>query len=216
MLQIEQREFSVFVKDDYKVTSNLTLNLGVRWEYYGVPWIASGLTVAPVGGSSAVWGISGRDFTGWMSPGVRGNVTTMQFVGPNSPNPDLGVFQKEYNNFGPAIGFAWQIPWFGQGKTTIRGGYQVTYQGIGRFDELHSGIFDGGSFYPGPMAAVPGSTFGAAYDPQNVYLDLSSINSLIPITPLVQPKPSCSGYSPPPPAAEPVTSYFSTSLPVLR
>jgi hypothetical protein len=37
------------------------------------------------------------------------------------------------------------------------------------------------------MAAVPGSTFGAAYDPQNVYLDLSSINSLIPITPSVQP-----------------------------
>jgi hypothetical protein len=33
-------------------------------------------------------------------------------------------------------------------------------------------------------------------------------------TPLVQPKPSCSGYSPPPPAALPTTSYFSTSLPV--
>jgi hypothetical protein len=29
---------------------------------------------------------------------------------------------------GPAIGFAWQLPWFGQGKTAVRGGYQVTYQ----------------------------------------------------------------------------------------
>src|SRR6185437_8854887 len=34
------------------------------------------------------------------------------------------------------------------------------------------------------------------------------------VTPLVQPNPSCSGYSPPPPGRFCSTSYFSTSLPV--
>ena len=35
-------------------------------------------------------------------------------------------YPRDRNNFGPAIGFAWQVPWFGEGKTTVRGGYQVT------------------------------------------------------------------------------------------
>ena len=37
------------------------------------------------------------------------------------------LFNKDLNNFGPAVGFAWQLPWFGKGKTTLRGGYQVSY-----------------------------------------------------------------------------------------
>ena len=38
---------------------------------------------------------------------------------------------ENYNNFGPAIGFAYQLPWFGEGKTTIRGGYQQTFGAAG-------------------------------------------------------------------------------------
>ncbi len=39
----------------------------------------------------------------------------------------MGAYNKDLINFGPAVGFAWQIPWFGKGKTTLRGGYQTTY-----------------------------------------------------------------------------------------
>jgi hypothetical protein len=179
--KIIQKEFTAFVKDDYKITKDLTLNLGLRWEYYGVPFVDSGLTVAPVGGGFAAFGISGRDFTGWMNPGVRGDVTSMEFVGPNSPNEDKSIYQKDFNNFGPAVGFAWQVPWFGAGKTTIRGGYQVTFQGGGRFDELQNGAFVGPNLFPGPLGAPPGSTFQAGVFPQNVYMDLTSVPAALPI-----------------------------------
>ena len=175
--KLVQNEFSAFVKDDYKLTRNLTLNLGLRWDYYGVPYVDSGLTVAPVGGGAAAFGISGRDFTGWMNPGDRADVTSFEFVGPNSPNSGKTVYPNDYNNFGPAIGFAWNVPWFGEGRTTVRGGYQVTFQGGGRFGALQ-----------GPLAAPPGSSLDPATPNwQNVYRDLSSVASELPIAPSVLP-----------------------------
>src|SRR5262245_53321522 len=84
---INQREFSAFFKDDYKIKRDLTLNLGIRYEWYGVPFSASGLAVRPVGGGGEAFGISGRDFSGWMLPGARAAETGLQFVGPGSPNP---------------------------------------------------------------------------------------------------------------------------------
>jgi hypothetical protein len=135
---IRQNEYSFFFKDDWKMHRNLTLNLGLRYEYYGSPWNANGLTPAPVGGGHAVFGYSGRSFEDWFKqgPGKDGVLTTFEFVGPNSPNPDKSLWKADRNNFGPAVGFAWQLPWFGAGRTTLRGGYQITYQGGGRSLQL--------------------------------------------------------------------------------
>ena len=41
--ELNQNELSVFFKDDWKVHRDLTLNLGIRWDYYGVPWVSDGL-----------------------------------------------------------------------------------------------------------------------------------------------------------------------------
>src|SRR5262249_40862563 len=57
-----QNEASAFFKDDWKALKSLTLNLGVRWAYFSVPWESDGLMPLPVGGGNAMFGISGR---GW-------------------------------------------------------------------------------------------------------------------------------------------------------
>jgi hypothetical protein len=173
--QINQ-EWAVFVKDDYKITRRLTLNLGVRWEYYSSPFIDGGFTTTMQDYGYGAFGATrtaqttldafNQDpfsilyrpgnlyLTGYGSAatnplscqtGVQpqnpllpvstcdpNSLSVIKFVGPNSPNPNMVAMPENYNNVGPAIGFAYTLPWFGEGKTTIRGGYQQTFGAAGR------------------------------------------------------------------------------------
>ena len=165
-----QNEGDAFFKDDWKVSKNLTLNLGVRWERYGVPYEAHGLMPLPTDGPNAIFGISGRSFDGWMKPGARAGLTVPQFVGKNSPHPNIPWYRNDYKDFGPAVGFAWQVPWLGAGKTTIRGGYQMTFQQ----GQVPNALTQ--------ENVVPGSTYNGNYqgDSTNPYLDLTKVQANIP------------------------------------
>lgn len=124
-----QKEVSWFVKDDYKVTRHLTLNLGLRWEYYGIPYEANGRLTALAGGSGSVFGISGNTFGAMFNPNATGgSMTQLQLIGRNSPNPGVQPYNADWNNFAPAIGFAWSLPWFGENKTVLRAGYGWAYE----------------------------------------------------------------------------------------
>ncbi len=122
-----QNEWMAFFKDDWKVTSNLTLNLGARWEWFGVPYEAHGMMARPKGGN--LFGLTGSSFADWYKPGERGTLTTTEFVGKYSSNPNTPIWNNDWNNFAPAVGFSWSLPWFGKNKTVLRGGYGVNYQG---------------------------------------------------------------------------------------
>lgn len=125
-----QREVSWFVQDDWKVTRRLTLNLGIRWEYYSVPWDANGRTASLVGGSAGIFGISGSTFGDLYQAGrvQNGQLTNVELTGRNSPNPDRQIYNDDYNNFAPAIGIAYNLPWFGENKTVIRAGFGMGYE----------------------------------------------------------------------------------------
>jgi len=121
-------EYGAFIKDDWKVRSNLTLNLGVRWDYYGVTYDAQGRTAGLVGGQAALWGITGTSFADQFQPGrLNGSLARVELIGPNSPNPSRQVHNDDFNNFGPAVGLSWQLPWFRR-PTVFRTGYSIAYE----------------------------------------------------------------------------------------
>lgn len=124
-----QREFSFFFKDDFKVTPHLTLNLGMRYEWYGVPFEANGKAVAPVGGMAGLFGLSGSSFADLFQPGrLAGGLTRLQTVGPRSQTAGVQLYQNDNNNFAPAVGLSWAAPWLGAGKTVVRMGYGIGYE----------------------------------------------------------------------------------------
>jgi Carboxypeptidase regulatory-like domain len=181
---IAQNEFGFFFKDDWKATRDLTLNIGGRWDYFGVPWERNGLTTALQGGGYSLFGLSGRSFNDWMKPGVRGDLMQIIYVGPNSPNPGQAIYNRDLNNFSPAVGFAWSVPWAGKDKTTVRGGYQIQYTGGGRGFVLDTAIGN-----------PPGSSNTANYiipasDPYFSIEKLLANQSIVPVQPLFLPQPT--------------------------
>jgi hypothetical protein len=172
-----ESEFALFFKDDWKIRPSLTLNLGVRYEYYGVPYEGQGLTPVPQGGGLALFGVSGRSFKNWLNPNNPADltqVTNLEFVGPKTPNPGKTLFPNDWNNIGPAVGFAWALPWFGKDKTNVRGGYQITYPGGGHFGNLVNYMFTAPGFVN--LAQTSGPTDGS-------YFDLRNLPSQVPIQP---------------------------------
>ncbi len=105
------KEIALYGMDSWKVTHRITLNLGVRWEYFGVqhsrnPSLESNYYDAQLGN---------------IYENIRnGNVATT----PNSPVG--GLWAPDYNNFAPRLGFAWDVT--GDGKTSVRGGYGMAYE----------------------------------------------------------------------------------------
>src|SRR5262249_16680620 len=110
---------------------------------------AHGLGGHLIGGSKSVFGISGTSFADMYQPGhLAGSPSQVEFVGKNSPQPNKTLYKDDWNNFGPAIGLSWNVPWLGKGKTVLRAGYGISYQGGGR-----------GLSLDGIVGGVPGVTW---------------------------------------------------------
>ncbi len=125
-------EVSAFFKDQWKVTPNLTLNAGLLWEWYGVPYESRGLTGRVAGGFQGLCGVG------------CGDLTRVELVGKNSPQPNQKLYKDDWNNFGPSIGVSWQLPGFGR-TTVLRGGYGVSYSGAQIKGAMGSGGLDAGA-----------------------------------------------------------------------
>jgi len=123
------REWGTFIQDDIKLRNNLTLNVGLRWDYYGIPYEADGRISTVVGGSQSIFGVSGTTLGSLFQPGVMtGSLTQLQLIGRNSPNPNIQPWNRQYKNFAPVIGLSWGIPWLGRDKTILRAGYGIAYE----------------------------------------------------------------------------------------
>ena len=101
--------FSAFAQDDFKVTRNLTINLGLRYDY-GAP-----LTEI-------------RNRVSTFRPGQQSTVFPTAPPGLVFPG-DTGISASTYSpdklNFGPRVGIAWDPT--GTGKLSIRSGFGLFY-----------------------------------------------------------------------------------------
>ena len=200
--QLQNMEFSFFFKDDWKVTSDLTLNLGVRYEYYGIPYNWNGWTPALSGGAENVFGLSrGGGWENWMNNRQYvyddpGPIMKYEYVGRGSVNSSRGIWNKDINNFAPHIGFAWQLPWFGRSQTTLRGGYSISYAPVDNFNNYGVMVADvsgtgqsnqyqfGGEGSQSYTGSGPGGVMGPNdhnYD-SAYYMDFSDLNRILPIS----------------------------------
>ncbi len=149
---------SAFVQDDFKIRSNVTLNLGVRWEYTGLNWAANGentnvltslislvpnsqLGTTPATGTLAGFMVpSNFNFADFPPPPVGGLFQNNKRI-PTLNSPPL-------RNFAPRIGVAWK-PFSGD-RFVVRSGFGSFYDRVG--NTIYNKPATQGSPYDTPIA----------------------------------------------------------------
>jgi len=124
--------FGAYVQDDWRMRSNVTLNLGLRWEFDDVVGDASNLHPCA--------SLTTAD-------------NTCEFI-ENILGPHQG---RDFKQFGPRVGFAWDP--FKKGTTVVRGGYGIYYDRVVTEVPLLELLLNGRIL---PLAAFNGSTLDAS------------------------------------------------------
>ena len=160
-----------YVQDEWKMTPNFTINVGVRWEYYGVANEADNRTT--------VFDVSQFHGVCLGSGSTNGPYPTPINTPPCPRNPSL--YNPDYTNFDPRISIAWSPSEFG-GKTVIRAGFGI-YHGAAQNDDLNAGLeSDRFTAFVNLDPTGPGTPLLPAY--QQEVPDLSSL----PATTVQQPR----------------------------
>jgi len=112
-----------FVQDDWKVTSRLAVNLGVRWDVFASPSEVNGIL------SNIILG-SGSNRFEQIANATVGRVKQL--------------WNTDYHNFAPRIGLSWDP--FGKGTSVIRSGFSIAY------NEPYSNLYTNASRLDPPEA----------------------------------------------------------------
>lgn len=138
-LQLHNWAYAGFFQDDFRATRNLTINFGVRYEFSTVPQEAHNLL-------------------GNFDP----NVGLVQ-VGHQISS----LWNPDHTNFGPRLGFAWDIG--GNGRTVLRGGGGLIYETVNwQSFVAFNNAFGPGSVPTGAPIDATGDTSGGTITTGNV------------------------------------------------
>jgi hypothetical protein len=132
--QFHFKYFAPYFQDDWKATSNLTLNLGLRWDFRTIPYETNDkmfwIDTANAGGGLCF--ANQALLTDGIAPAGNG---FYRYCGRNNPR------SPSYLPFAPRIGFAYRP--FGDNRTVVRGGYGLTFD-----SSLTREIDNSGDLYP--------------------------------------------------------------------
>jgi hypothetical protein len=124
--QFRFTDFNLFVADDWRVSPSLTFNLGIRYEFFGLPWEVDGRignvdfdaitnTENPVAGFIVPKNVQNTGFVA-----VDGAIGASVKADNNHT-----LNGQDWNNIAPRLGFAW-APGADE-KLVVRGGYGIFY-----------------------------------------------------------------------------------------
>ena len=116
--------YGLYFQDSYHISSRVTLNYGLRWDYNGVVAEKNNL------------------FSNFI-PSSAGTGSLVQ-VGPGGLSK---LYNPDYRNFAPRVSIAWDV--FGTGKTVVRGGYGIFFDAFSQ--DMFLGHLPYPTFFaPGP------------------------------------------------------------------
>jgi hypothetical protein len=98
-------EYSVYIQDDWRPNNRLTVNIGLRYDY----WTGFDLDQR----SNPIWKV--------LSTQTKYNESYLK----DFQNGGGGVLSNDKNNFAPRLGFSWDAT--GKSKTFVRGGWGIYY-----------------------------------------------------------------------------------------
>ena len=132
---LRARDLSAYIQDDYKLNSRLTVNVGLRYEYFGQLWDRRGVVADfwPFLGETVPTPPTGGTYVGWtVPPNYTGNPYNFPLPGGVTVRSDLSGSKNgaPRDNFAPRAGFAYQPT----DRFVVRAGY-------GWFNQRVSGDF---------------------------------------------------------------------------
>jgi hypothetical protein len=125
-------ETEIYFGDSWKLTPDLTISYGLRWQNYSVPYEKSGIESLPnIGFNDLFAARVAQSNAGAMGPSTDCNPTLGQgvpcvaYVLGGKANNAPGYFAPQWDNFAPRLAFAWSP--FGDHKSVINGGAGIIY-----------------------------------------------------------------------------------------
>jgi len=129
--------FEMYAQDVWKMKPSLTVTLGLRYSLFSPPWETNGLQVAPSPNLGSWFNQRASNMLSGIPSSTDPSIS-FNLAGPaNGGKP--GYYNWDYKDFGPRVAFAWAPQGlsgllgslFGEGKSSIRGGFAMVYDRVG-------------------------------------------------------------------------------------